>query len=45
MSVVEQYQNLEDLFEHTPLDHDQIRLLSLLPSGDDVLRTIEKGRP
>ena len=43
ISVVEQYQKLEDLFEHSPLDHDQIKLLSLLPSGDDVLCTIEKA--
>ena len=41
-SVVEQYQRFEDLFEHSPLDHDQIRLLSLLPSRDDLLCTIEK---
>ena len=42
ISIVEQYQKFEDLFEHSPLDHDQIRLLSLLPSGDDLLCTIEK---
>ena len=42
ISVVEQYQKFEDLFEHSPLDHDQIRLLSLLPSGGDLLCTIEK---
>ena len=43
ISVVEQYQKLEVLFEHTPLAHDQIRLLSLLPSGHDVLCTIGKA--
>ena len=43
ISAVEQYKKLEDLFEHTPLAHDQVRLLSLLPSGDDVLCTIEKA--
>ena len=41
ISVVEQYRKLEDLFEHTPLAHGQIRLLSLLPSENDVLCTIE----
>ena len=40
---MEQYQKLENLFEHTPLDHDQFRYLSLLPSGYDVLCTIEKA--
>ena len=43
ISVAEQYLKFEDLFEHSPLDPDQIRLLSLLPSGDDVLCTIEKA--
>lgn len=43
ISVVEQYQKLGDLFEHSPLDHDQSRFLSLLPSGDDVLCTIENA--
>ena len=41
--AVEQYQKFEDLFEHSPLDHNQIRLLSLLPSEDEVLCTIEKA--
>ena len=40
-SVAQQYQKLKDLFEHSPLGHDQIRLLTLLPSRDDLLCTIE----
>ena len=39
--VVEQYQKLEDLFEHSPLTPNQIRLLSLLPGSGDLLCTIE----
>ena len=43
ISVVEEYQKFEDLFEHSPLDAEQIRLLSLLPSGNEILCTIEKA--
>lgn len=42
ISVAEQYQKFEDPFDHSPLDPDQIRLLSLLPKVNDVLCTIEK---
>ncbi|KAF2096020.1 HET-domain-containing protein [Rhizodiscina lignyota] len=43
ISGAEQYQKFTDPFEHSPLDHDQIRLLSLLPGGDDICCTIEKA--
>ena len=39
--VAEQYQKFDDLFKHSPLNHDQIRLLSLLPGSGDLLCTIE----
>ncbi len=41
LSGVKQYQTFEDPFEHSPLGHDQIRLLSLLPSEGDLFCTIE----
>ena len=41
ISEEEQYQKHQDLFEHSPLGHDQIRLLSLLPGRGDLLCTIE----
>ncbi len=40
-SKAEHYRIFEDPFEHSPLDHDQFRLLSLLPGEDDLLCTIE----
>ena len=43
ISAAERYQKFENPFEHSPLDHDQIRLLSLLPGGNDVCCTIEKA--
>lgn len=43
LSVAGQYQKFEDLFEHSPLRHEQIRLLSLLPGSGDLLCTIENA--
>ncbi len=34
-------QKLEDPYEHSPLDRNQMRLLSLLPGGHDLFCTIE----
>ena len=39
--VAQQYQNFKDTFEHSPLGHDQTRLLTLLPGRDHLLCTIE----
>ena len=44
-SVADQYQKFEDLFEHSPLDLDQIRLLSLSPSGGRGPLRNRKRRP
>ena len=41
ISVAQQYQKLKAHFEHSPLGHDQIRLLTLLPSRDDLHCTME----
>ena len=41
ISVVEQYQIFQDVFEYSPLGHDQIRLVSLLPGRDELFCTIE----
>jgi hypothetical protein len=44
-SGLKHYQKLEDPYEHSPLDQNQIRVLSLLPGGDDLFCTIENTIP
>jgi hypothetical protein len=43
ISVAKQYQQFEGPFAHSPLDHGQIRLLSLLPGGNDLFCEIENA--
>ena len=40
-SGLKHYQKLEDPYEHSPLDRNEIRLLSLLLGGGDLFCTIE----
>jgi hypothetical protein len=43
VSSEKHYERFEDPFEHSPLIHDQIRLLSLLPGRHDLFCTIEEA--